>query len=244
MREKQAGELTVYHCIIHQEALCGKALKMDHIMNTVTQVVNFIKAKGLNHRQFKSFLEQLGADHSDMPYHTEVRWLSRGKVARRCFELREEIWIKKFQCELAFLCDIMNHLDTLNLKLQGRAHVITDMYNAVKAFRTKLCLWESQMQQGNLAHFFMKEQTTTAVMPFAQFYHNYYYNLQMELIELQCHDTLKSKYDSVGAAQFPPYLPDTLPELRAQAAQMLSMLGEHISVRATVFVNEDEQNTT
>ncbi|XP_027132797.1 general transcription factor II-I repeat domain-containing protein 2-like [Larimichthys crocea] len=187
MREKQAGELTVYHCIIHQEALCGKALKMDHIMSTVTQVVNFIKAKGLNHRQFKSFLEELGADHSDMPYHTEVRWLSRGKVAKRFFELREEICLfmeskgkdttelrdEKFQCELAFLCDIMNHLDALNLQLQGRAHVITDMYYAVRAFRTKLRLWESQMQQGNLAHFLccqvMKEQTATAVMPFAQF---------------------------------------------------------------------------
>ncbi|KAE8280213.1 General transcription factor II-I repeat domain-containing protein 2 [Larimichthys crocea] len=251
---------------------------MDHIMSTVTQVVNFIKAKGLNHRQFKSFLEELGADHSDMPYHTEVRWLSRGKVAKRFFELREEICLfmeskgkdttelrdEKFQCELAFLCDIMNHLDALNLQLQGRAHVITDMYYAVRAFRTKLRLWESQMQQGNLAHFLccqvMKEQTATAVMPFAQFaeklillgaeftrrfadfeaqkcrfellsnpfafdVNNAPSNLQMELIELQCNDTLKSKYDSVGAAQFPPYLPDTLPELRAQAAQMLSMFG-------------------
>ncbi|KAI5086125.1 general transcription factor II-I repeat domain-containing protein 2-like [Silurus meridionalis] len=48
-------------------------------------------------------------------------------------------------------------------------------------------------------------------------------NLQMDLIELQCRDTLKSKYDSVCAAQFPCFLPDTLLQLRAQAAQTLSM---------------------
>ena len=28
MRENHAGELTVYYCIIHQESLCGTALKM------------------------------------------------------------------------------------------------------------------------------------------------------------------------------------------------------------------------
>ncbi|KAF7709765.1 general transcription factor II-I repeat domain-containing protein 2-like [Silurus meridionalis] len=47
----------------------------------------------------------------------------------------------------------------------------------------------------------------------------------MELIELQCSDKLKSKYDFVGAAQLPCFLPDTLPQLRAQAAQMLFMFG-------------------
>ncbi|KAI5613861.1 general transcription factor II-I repeat domain-containing protein 2-like [Silurus asotus] len=47
----------------------------------------------------------------------------------------------------------------------------------------------------------------------------------MELIELQCRDTLKSKYDSVCAAQFPCFLSDTLHQLRAQAAQILSMFG-------------------
>ena len=48
-------------------------------------------------------------------------------------------------------------------------------------------------------------------------------SLQMELIELQCNDMLKSKYDSVGAAWFPCFLPATMPQLSTQAAQMLSI---------------------
>ena len=91
MRENHAGELTVHHCIIHQESLCGSALKMEHVMSTITRVVNLIRAKGLNHRQCKSFPEEIGSEYRDVPYHTEVRWLSRGKVLNRCFELREEI---------------------------------------------------------------------------------------------------------------------------------------------------------
>uniref|UniRef100_A0AAZ3REG1 SPIN-DOC-like zinc-finger domain-containing protein n=1 Tax=Oncorhynchus tshawytscha TaxID=74940 RepID=A0AAZ3REG1_ONCTS len=279
MREENcAGELTVYHCIIHQEALCAKALKMEHVMTTVTQVVNFIRAKGLNHRQFKSFLEECGSEYADVPYHTEVRWLSRGKVLNRCFELREEIckfletkgkdtaelWEQKFLCELAFFCDISSQLDALNLQLQGRGRIITDMYAAVRAFKTKLCLWENQMLQGNPCHFpccqSIKAQISTAVFPCAQFaeklsvlaaefsrrfadfdaqkckfellsnpfavdVENAPTNIQMELIELQCNDTLKSKYDAVGAAQFPRFIPDTMPQLRTQAAQMLSMFG-------------------
>ncbi|XP_059801780.1 general transcription factor II-I repeat domain-containing protein 2B-like [Hypanus sabinus] len=108
----------------------------------------------------------------------EVRWLSQGKVLRRCFELREEICQfmeskgkdttelrdKKLLCEMAFLCDITSHLNALNLQLQGLGRVITDMYAAVRAFKTKLRLWETQMQQENLSHFLccrtMKEQVS------------------------------------------------------------------------------------
>ena len=92
-------------------------------MISIKQVVNFITAKGLNHRQFKSFLKELDSKFRDVPHHTEVRWLSRRKVLSRCFETREgtfqlmeskevtaEIRDKKFLCALAFLSDIVSHL--------------------------------------------------------------------------------------------------------------------------------------
>ncbi|KAJ3590894.1 hypothetical protein NHX12_008842 [Muraenolepis orangiensis] len=84
-----------------------------------------------------------------------------------------ELRNKKFLCEVAFLCDITSHLNALNLQLQGRGRVITDMYATVRAFKTKLRLWETQILQENLSHFphcqTMKEQVAAAVFPTRQF---------------------------------------------------------------------------
>ena len=44
------------------------------------------------------------------------------------------------KCE--FLADITAHLNALNVQLQGRHHMITDMYDAVK-----LLLWEKLFDQ-------------------------------------------------------------------------------------------------
>ena len=151
--ENVTSELTAYHCIIHQESLCGKALEMEHVMSII------IRARGLNNRQFKSFLAELNSDYGDLPYHTEVRWLSQGKVLERFFELREEICEfmeskgkdtselrnKTFLCDVAFLCDITSHLNALNLQLQGRGRIITDVDATVRACKTMLRLWETQI---------------------------------------------------------------------------------------------------
>ena len=47
--------------------------------------------RGLNHRQFRAFLEEENSVYEDVPYHTEVRLLSRGKVLRRFCDTRVEI---------------------------------------------------------------------------------------------------------------------------------------------------------
>ena len=81
----------ILHCIIHQQALCGQSLQLSDVMDVVVSTVNFIRSHALAHRQFKNFLADIESEYQDIPYHCDVRWLSRAKVLKRFFELREEI---------------------------------------------------------------------------------------------------------------------------------------------------------
>ena len=58
-----------------------------------------------------------------------------------------------FQCSLAFPTDIRHHVNELNVKLQGRNQIITQMYDHVKSFKVKLGLWIKQLHEGNMIHF-------------------------------------------------------------------------------------------
>ena len=60
-------------------------------MSVVTKTVNFIRSKGLRHRQFQNLLSSLEADFEDVPKYCEICWLSRGKVLERIFKLKGEI---------------------------------------------------------------------------------------------------------------------------------------------------------
>lgn len=73
------------HCIIHQQALCGRSTDMSSVLEPVTRVVNFIRSHGLNHRQFTTFLDERESLAPDLPYHSNVRWLSSGNVLSRSF---------------------------------------------------------------------------------------------------------------------------------------------------------------
>ena len=57
-------------------------------MSTVVKIINFILTRGLNHRQFKSLLEEKNAQHQDVVYFCEVRWLSRGTMLQRFHDLQ------------------------------------------------------------------------------------------------------------------------------------------------------------
>ena len=64
---------------------------MKHVVDPVVKIVNFIRAIGLNHRPFITLLEDCDSDHSGVPYHTAVHWLSVGKVLRCVWDLKTKI---------------------------------------------------------------------------------------------------------------------------------------------------------
>ena len=79
------------HCIIHQEALCAKAATLTEVMSVVVKVVNSVLASSMNHHLFRAFLEEVDAHYGDLIYFCEMRWLSRGKMLERVFELHAEL---------------------------------------------------------------------------------------------------------------------------------------------------------
>ncbi|NP_001375008.1 general transcription factor II-I repeat domain-containing protein 2A isoform 4 [Homo sapiens] len=163
----KGAELKSICCIIHPESLCAQKLKMDHVMDVVVKSVNWICSRGLNHSEFTTLLYELDSQYGSLLYYTEIKWLSRGLVLKRFFESLEEIdsfmssrgkplpqlssidWIR----DLAFLVDMTMHLNALNISLQGHSQIVTQMYDLIRAFLAKLCLWETHLTRNNLAHF-------------------------------------------------------------------------------------------
>ncbi|KRX26755.1 Zinc finger BED domain-containing protein 5 [Trichinella nelsoni] len=58
-----------------------------------------------------------------------------------------------FQLSLAYLADIFEALNSLNLKLQGANANVMTHYDIVQSFMTKISLWLKQVERGNLTWF-------------------------------------------------------------------------------------------
>ena len=141
-------------------------------MSICVKIINFIRARALNHRLFKRLL-----------YYTEVRWLSRGQVLKRLFELRTEVLLflkdkvntlyeylesEDFLQGLAYLADIFSHLNEINMSLQVHplwsmqdALTIVDASERLKGSLCKLPLWKRRIESGNFANFPMLEELVT-----------------------------------------------------------------------------------
>ncbi|XP_073670885.1 general transcription factor II-I repeat domain-containing protein 2 [Paramisgurnus dabryanus] len=166
---EQGGNAIKLHGLIHQQVLCAKCLKFDHVVSPLVKAINFIRAKALYHRQFQQFLSDIEAQYGDVIYHNDVRWLSRGNALQRFFLLRREIGQffdekghamkelsdPKWLADLAFVIDINKHLNALNVSLQGKDAVVSQLYSHIKAFATKLQLFKRHLSQSeiNTSHF-------------------------------------------------------------------------------------------
>ncbi|KAK2718338.1 hypothetical protein QYM36_005597, partial [Artemia franciscana] len=139
------------HCIIHKQALASKRMNahLHETLNEAVKVINFIKAQPLNSRMFKLLCQEMGSEHQHLLLHTEVRWLSRGKILNRLFELRQEDWV----CRLAYLADIFDKLNDLNLSMQGFRTDELSLNSKMCAFIKKLEFWLKKVQRNSVSVF-------------------------------------------------------------------------------------------
>ena len=168
--KQELPTLKVTHCMIRIQALASKRMpkSLKDVFDTCVRIVNNIRKNDTSHRIFQSFCAQMGNQHDILLYHTEVRWLSRGRVMSQFFQLRETIKLylqhrnsnlaaslesDEFVQSVAYIADVMHHLNELNLSLQGQQINVVTACEKVKAFKLKLSLWSRRIGNGNLANF-------------------------------------------------------------------------------------------
>lgn len=127
---KVSPDVRFVHCIIHREHLTFRKIgcELNLIMNDVVSMVNIVKTCALNTRLFKILCEDMGSNHNTLLFHTDVRWLSRGKVLKRVIELSDELRIflreikpdlsallsnEKWMCLASYLADVFDKVNEL-----------------------------------------------------------------------------------------------------------------------------------
>ncbi|XP_067942792.1 general transcription factor II-I repeat domain-containing protein 2A-like [Watersipora subatra] len=166
VRELQPNFIAV-HCIIHQENLSAKIINMDHVNSVVVKTINYIRLRGLNHREFQEFLRHLDSQSEDVVYFTEVRWLSRASTLQRFWLLLDEIILflklkrkeaqelcePLWRMEFVFLNDISQKLSQLNVRLQGQDKLVHDLFKQLRTFERDLQLYEQSLREEKVNHF-------------------------------------------------------------------------------------------
>lgn len=158
------------NCLIHREQLVFRKIcpEINEVMCSVIKIVNYIKNRAVNSRLFSTLCKEMGSLHKVLLYHTEIRWLSRGKVLNRIIELKDELRLflldknpdlaslfnnQKWMCLLFYLADFFDKVNQLNLSLQGKYTNIIVLNTKLVAFQQKLSYWSNEFNSGNIEIF-------------------------------------------------------------------------------------------
>ena len=166
MKTASPGILAI-HCIIHRQHLVAKHLsaELHESLQVFIKAVNKIKTSS-NDCLFRKLCQEKDEEFQRLLLHTEVRWLSKGNCLRRLHDLFDTV-VKFLQevdanlskelsnrrVDLAYLSDIFDKLNELNLKLQGKQVNLIKAKSVVMGFINKLTLFKQNMGRRELCHF-------------------------------------------------------------------------------------------
>ena len=114
-------------------------MKELYEIKVIDEFLKYIKNNSLKHRILRDHLKSSDASHQEIIYHHHIRWLSKAKSYKRIYDLHEHILefieteglkedikyyksskSKKWFLEFIFIIDILEKMNNLNLRLQGK----------------------------------------------------------------------------------------------------------------------------
>lgn len=201
--------IKIVHCMIHREVLVSKSLpaNLKKVLDEVVKVVNFIKANALRSRIFTALCEAMESEYKTLLFHTEVRWLSKGKVLNRFVTMKVEIisfidteevdfpflkedlwWLK-----VSFLSDLFEKLNECNLQLQGSQENFITISSKLKGFEEKMRMWTAKIKKSNFFSFpsvdsnpskiQIQKEIETTLITLTESFLKYFPNLEPEKME-------------------------------------------------------------
>ncbi|XP_072380944.1 zinc finger BED domain-containing protein 5-like [Diabrotica undecimpunctata] len=140
------------HCILHRHSLVTKKMPQDlkDVLDGSVKIINHVKGRRFQARLLKLTADDMDIDHFKLLLHTEVRWLSRGTILGRLFELKDpliiiftkEYFIQELKdvnwlLKLGYLSDIFEIINKTTTSLQGKGGAQLDK---IKALRKKVTI--------------------------------------------------------------------------------------------------------
>ncbi|KAJ8893806.1 hypothetical protein PR048_006407 [Dryococelus australis] len=156
---------------------------------------------------------------------------------------------------LKYVKKVANFIHSRDLNQHQKKSAAISVYDHIKAFKLKLNFWEGQLNGGNLIYFpicqdFRKSHSATDFtqytfntneqinefksrfedfkMPendFSLFSDSFSFLVQMELIDLQCDNVLKNKFNEIEIPKFYSYLSSQCSEMHQFSARILAIFG-------------------